>query len=108
MAELYVQVLKGLRMVHTSEEPVAYSTTKNVHQGEVCVCVYDPFFNIYIHGFVQILRFGQTMKGTILLYIQMITRCYHQSRQKVHLKTKRTRISCTKGALNAVVRETKF
>ena len=39
MAKLYVQVLKCLRMVHTSEEPFPYSTTRDSHQGEVCVCV---------------------------------------------------------------------
>ena len=62
MAELYVQVLKGLRMVHTSEEPVAYSTTKNVHQGEVCVCVYDPFFNIYIYIYMGLCKFFDSDK----------------------------------------------
>ena len=40
MAELNVQVVKSVRMVYTSEEPFLYSTTKDSHQGEVCVCEY--------------------------------------------------------------------
>ena len=40
MAELYVQVLKCLHMVHTSEEPILYSATKDSHQREVCVYIF--------------------------------------------------------------------
>ena len=56
MAELYIQLLKCLRMVYTSEEQVHTAQQKIAPRRGV----YDPFF----HMCAQIGRFGQTMKGT--------------------------------------------